>query len=196
MFKQLFSSLCVITLISSYTKVYPCEGFGYMEIPIEFREIQDKITRIKEDSLAKILLKNSRLTEIQLETLLIDVLAEESADKRLGYEEKSRIRATKTKISRGAFNRTLKQAKRNVVCSIYTIFLLGYLGILDTPTLNPFVETSNKLKEYMKEYNDLWKESKTKNVDKVRLDSVSLMRKELESSLFELLPLKSLKKPV
>jgi len=161
-----------------------------MESSSGFKDVQDKIIMIKEDSLTKILIKNSHLTETQLETLLIDVLAEDSVDKRLGYEEKAKIRA-KNKVSRGAFNRTLKQAKRNITCSIYTVILLGYLGLLDTPTLTPFIETANRLQEYMKTYNALWEEAKTNPVDKIKLETISLMRKELESSLLGLSLLKS-----
>ena len=78
------------------------------------------------DPLVKILLKNSHLTKIQLETLLIDILAENISNKPLKYEEKARFRLERAKISRGAFNRTLSQAKQNTIKSIYTIIILGY----------------------------------------------------------------------
>jgi len=165
-----------------------------MNVSSEFEDVRNKIIRIKEDSLAKLLMKNSHLTEIQLETFLIDIMAEDLIEKKMGYEEKSKIRLNKIKISRGAFNRTLKQAKTNIFNSIYTIFLLGYLGILDSPTLNPFIETSNKLKGYIEIYNNVWEELKKKPVDKNKLESVSLLRKELESSLFDLLSFKIITK--
>ena len=75
------------------------------------------------DPIVKILAKNSQLTKTQLETLLIDVLAENLAGKQLKYDEKANLRLTKAKISRGAFNRTLKQSKENVIKSIYTVLL-------------------------------------------------------------------------
>ncbi|MEM2102900.1 MAG: hypothetical protein QXM22_05245, partial [Candidatus Bathyarchaeia archaeon] len=59
------------------------------------------------DAITKILLKNSNLTKIQLETLLIDVLAENYVDKPLNYDEKGRLRLNKASVSRGSFNRTL-----------------------------------------------------------------------------------------
>ena len=59
-----------------------------------------------------------------------NTLAEKIAGKRLKYDEKARLRLKSGKISRGAFNRTLKQAKMNVIKAIYTIFLLGYLFFL------------------------------------------------------------------
>src|SRR5450756_236481 len=77
------------------------------------------------DPIVKILAKNSQLTKTQLETLLIDVLAENMSGKQLKYDDKAALRLTKAKISRGAFNRTLKQSKENVIKSIYTVLLLG-----------------------------------------------------------------------
>ena len=100
-----------------------------------------------EDPLVKILYKNSNLTKIQLETLLIDVLAENMSRKPLKYEEKARIRFLA--VSRGAFNRSLKQARQNIIRSIYTILLLGYVGILEDISLESYIEVANKLKGYI-----------------------------------------------
>lgn len=108
-----------------------------------------------EDPIVKILAKNSHLTKIQLETLIINILAENIAGKTLKYEEKARLRLTKAKISRGAFNRTLKQAEENVIKSIYTVLLLGYLGIFESTTLDPYIEISNKLKEYVEAHKNM-----------------------------------------
>jgi hypothetical protein len=170
-------------------------GVGCLEFFNDVKVVQEKIISIKDDSLAKILIKNSHLTEIQLETLLIDVLAEDLTNKKLGCEAKAKIRSN-NKISRGSFSRTLNQAKKNMIYSIYTILLLGYIGVLDTPTLSPFIEASNKLREYMETYSEVWKELKMNPFDKIRIDYVSLMKKGLEDSLFELSSLKSVKKKV
>ncbi len=102
-----------------------------------------------DDPIAQILAKNSNLTRVQLETLLIDVLADNFSGKTLKYDEKASLRLTKARISRGAFNRTLRQSKENVVRSIYTILLLGYLGIFESTTLDPYLEIANKLRVYM-----------------------------------------------
>ena len=107
------------------------------------------------DPIVKILAKNSQLTKIQLETLLIELLAENMAGKQLNYDEKARLRLTKAKLSRGAFNRTLKQSKENVIKSIYTVLLLGYLGVFETTTLDPILKCTNKLKEYMEAHQDM-----------------------------------------
>jgi hypothetical protein len=119
------------------------------------------------DPVVKILAKNSQLTKTQLETLLIDVLAENISDKQLNYDEKAALRLTKAKISRGSFNRTLKQSRENVIKSIYTVLLLGYLGIFESTTLDPYLEIANKLHEYVKDH----------------LKVIEIIREELETSL-------------
>jgi hypothetical protein len=101
------------------------------------------------DPVVKILSKKSHLTKTQLETLLIDVLAENISGKQLKYDEKASFRLIKAKISRGAFNRTLKQSKENVIKSIYTVLLLGYLGIFESTILDPYLEIANKLNKYV-----------------------------------------------
>lgn len=99
------------------------------------------------DPIAGKLIEKSFLTEIQMETLLIHLIADAVTNKRVKYEKKASFRKIRP-ISKGAFNRTLKQAQRNVISSIYTILLLGYLGILDSPALRPYLEVSNRLEEY------------------------------------------------
>jgi hypothetical protein len=132
------------------------------------------------DPIAKILAKNSQLTITQLETLLIDILAENITGKPIIYEEKSKLRLTKAKISRGSFNRTLKQAKDNVMKSIYTVLLLGYLGILESTTLQPYIEIANKLHEYI----DTCKSIPSKETQQQEhLKIIEILREELETSL-------------
>ena len=135
------------------------------------------------DPIVKILSKNSQLTKTQLETLLIDILAENISGKPLKYDEKARLRLTKAKLSRGSFNRTLKQSKENVIKSIYTVLLLGYLGVFDTTTLDPYLEIANKLKEYTDAYKDM---PEAYNELKEHLNVIEIIRKELELSLKQL----------
>jgi hypothetical protein len=145
--------------------------------------VQNWVKRSLDDPIAKILSKNSSLTKTQLETLLIDILAENLASKELKYEEKAKLRQTKEAISRGSFNRTLKQAKRNTIQSIYTILLLGYFGILEDTTLTPYLEVATKLKEYKEAYIDLLSNSEgAKEQTKV----INILREELESMLNQL----------
>jgi hypothetical protein len=126
-----------------------------------------------------LLAKNSQLTKIQLETLLIDLLADNLTGKLLKYDEKADFRLIKAKISRGSFNRTLKQSKKNVIKSIYTVLLLGYLGIFETSTLSPYLEISIKLHDYIEAYNQSIKEDL--NEDHLKL--IEIIREELEISL-------------
>lgn len=135
------------------------------------------------DPVAKILTKNSQLTATQLETLLIDILSESIAGKPLKYDEKASLRLTKAKITRGAFNRTAKQAKENVIKSIYTVLLLGYLGIFESTALDPYLEIANKLKDYLQAYKDI-----PNRGDKLEehLKAIEMIREELETSLRQL----------
>lgn len=132
------------------------------------------------DPIVKILSKNCQLTKTQLETLLIDVLAENMAGKPLKYDEKANLRLTKAKLSRGAFNRTLTQSKENVIKSIYTVLLLGYLGVFETTTLDPYLEIAAKLKEYTEAHTDL---PDTLEGVEEHLKVIDLIRDELEMSL-------------
>jgi len=132
------------------------------------------------DPIVQILAKNSQLTKTQLETLLIDVLSENISGKQLNYDEKAALRLTRAKISRGSFNRTLKQSRENVIKSIYTVLLLGYLGVFETTTLDPYLEIANKLHDYVEAHQDIPnKEEELKDHLKV----IEIIRNELETSL-------------
>jgi hypothetical protein len=135
------------------------------------------------DPIVKILAKNSQLTKTQLETLLIDILAENIAGKPLNYDEKARLRLTKAKLSRGAFNRTLRQSKENVTKSIYTVLLLGYLGVFESTTLDPYLEIANKLKEYVEAHKDI---PEGHEELKDHLKAIEMIREEIEMSLKQL----------
>jgi len=94
--------------------------------------------------------------------------------------EKANLRLTKAKISRGSFNRTLKQSKENVIKSIYTVLLLGYLGVFESTTLDPYLEIANKLHQYMEAHQDMpIKGEELKDHLKV----IEIIRQELETSL-------------
>ena len=151
---------------------------------LKFKENAQKwIQRALGDPITKILLKNSNLTKIQLETLLIDVLAENYATKALNYDEKGRLRLTKAAVSRGSFNRTLNQAKRNVKESIYTTLLLGYLGITQSTSLTPYLEAANKLQTFTNTYREL----ATKNGDMdEQTKIINMLREELATILEQL----------
>jgi hypothetical protein len=146
-------------------------------------KVQPWLTSSLSDPIVQIIATNSHLTRTQLETLLIDVLSDNFAGKQLKYDEKAELRLTKAKISRGAFNRTLKQAKENVTKSIYTVILLGYLGVFESTTLDPYVEIANKLHMYLQAYKNIPNDHAASSE---RLKVIELLRKELETSLKQL----------
>ncbi len=144
------------------------------------KNVQKWLTGSLEDPIAKILAKSSNLTRTQLETLLIDILAENAARKSLKYEEKGKLRLIKAGVSRGAFNRTLRQARTNVIQAIYTILLLGYLGVFEDTRLDPYLEVSNKLQTYMEAYKDILG---TRKAGDEHLRVMKMLREELKMSL-------------
>jgi len=153
--------------------------------------VQKWLIRSLDDPIVKILTKNSHLTKTQLETFLIDVLAENTAAKSLRYEEKAKLRLLRTGVSRGAFNRTLRQARRNIIQSVYTILLLGYLGVFEDTRLDPYLEASNKMQAYMSAYREIPDDT---NVRNEHLRIVNMFREELEASLERLSNPRSLSK--
>jgi len=151
------------------------------ETSLKLKEgVQTWLLSSTNDPIVQIMAENSHLTKTQLETFLIDVLSETIANKPLKYDEKARLRLTKAKLTRGAFNRTLKQAKDNVTKSIFTVLLLGYLGVFDTTTLDPYLEIANKLHSY----SEACKGTLNTNEDiSQRLKVLQTIKEELETSL-------------
>jgi hypothetical protein len=145
--------------------------------------VQAWLTGSINDPIVNIIAKNSHLTRTQLETLLIDILSEHIAGKPLKYDEKASLRLTRAKISRGAFNRTLRQAKENVIKSIYTVLLLGYLGVFESTTLDPYLEIANKLQAYLQAYKDM--PNKGEDLGD-HLKVIQMIREQLETSLIQL----------
>ena len=142
------------------------------------KSIQNVIKSIERDPILKILLENSHLTKIQLETFLIDILSKYNQENRIKSEEKTYFRI-RGKVSRGSFNRTLKQAKKNIIRSIYTILLLGYLKIADSTTLIlRHLEISNRLREYVEMQKELRENVEGRNM-------VRIIQEELEKALKE-----------
>ena len=135
------------------------------------------------DPLVEILVKNSHMTKTQVETFLIDVLAEKVTGRKIIYEQKARLRLMKSGVTRGAFNRSLAQARRNVTKSIYTMILLGYLGVFDTPSLDPYVEIANKIRSYAEAYRESWK-NRTTNDEHMRV--MRMLHQEIEGELLRL----------
>lgn len=148
---------------------------------MQFKEnVQNWIISLTSDPIIKTLIKNSNITKTQMETLLIDILSQNISGKTLKYEEKAKLRLMKAGVSRGSFNRTLKQARKNVIQAIYTVFLLGYLGIFDSTNLAPYLEISHKLKTYADTYKEIFQGNKP---PEEYLRIIKILNDELESSL-------------
>lgn len=126
---------------------------------------------ILSDPLSNILLKYCNLTRTQFETLLIDVITENTELTNIRYENKKDLRSKK--ISRGSFSRTLQQARRNVISSIFTILLLYYIGFFENIPFEDYLLISEQLKKYVEIINS----SNSKDKNKIIFN--------LENELFE-----------
>ncbi len=123
---------------------------------------KEPIELILDDPITKELLKKANLTKIQLETLLINFFVDETEGYSERYETKSRLRTLRSNkgprtpikkrgVTRGAYRRVLGQACTNVIRTIYTLTLLAYVGILESPSLEPYLQLSEMIKSYMVE---------------------------------------------
>ncbi|OGD46961.1 hypothetical protein A3K70_01520 [Candidatus Bathyarchaeota archaeon RBG_16_48_13] len=144
--------LLIPTIIPANTKMAPHEVILVYEMEAEIREKMDDLLK---DSILTLLLSRSQLTRIQAETLFIEALTNDLAERTLNSDVKAKIRSKNKALTRGAFNRTLSQAKSNIRRSIFTILLLNYVGLLPSLGLTYFEEATNKLKEYLETYKGL-----------------------------------------
>ena len=117
------------------------------------------IKSILKDPIISRLLLRSNVTQAQFETLLVDQLGHDMANKQLTRSEMAQLMRNAKGISRGALNRTLRQGRENVSEAIHTILLLGYGGLIDSPSLAPFVEASELLKSQMVQFEELAKDN-------------------------------------
>jgi len=98
--------------------------------------------KIPDEKALKALLKLSSLTEPQLEVLLIEA-ASTNAGMKLAFREKAKIRG----VAKGAYARTLRQAIENIKKSIFTIFLLKYLGVIGDEAISSILEAAEMLNQ-------------------------------------------------
>jgi hypothetical protein len=110
-------------------------------------EYQNIIQKTFQDPIADLLLKNSNLTRVQFETLVIDLLTDIISDDKISFNQKTFFR--RNKVSRGSFSRSLSQARGNVISSIFTIVLLSYIGVFDAKPFDDYYFLAEKLKEYV-----------------------------------------------
>jgi hypothetical protein len=110
-------------------------------------ETQKMIQKAFQDPITDLLLKNSNLTKVQFETLMIDLLIDVMSDEKVSFKDKTLFRTRK--VSRGSFSRTLGQARYRVISSIFTIVLLSYVGVYDAKLFEEYQNLSEKLREYL-----------------------------------------------
>ena len=148
-------------------------------------QVQNWLNTMNNDPIVSILLENSLITKIQIETLLIEVLSNQISESRILAKNKAKMRISKKNISRGSYSRTLSQARKNTRKAIFTLLLLGYVGLLQTPELYPFVEISDRMRSLI----ELYAEYPSNNVNQESVDVVnriSMMREEVEDTLRDL----------
>jgi len=142
-------------------------------------DVKNWLREVQCEPIVKALLDNSNLTLIQFETILIDFFSSQFSDKYSKIKDKIKLRL-KSELSRGSFNRTLNQARQNVVRSIYTILLLGYVGAFESPKLEPFLELANRIKSHVEE------SRKAEDVDVEHSRLVEFLRGELRNLIEDL----------
>jgi hypothetical protein len=124
----------------------------------DIEETRSWARRMLQDPITQLLADNSQLSQVQLETLVLDYLFDGFGGKHIDYQTKASLRGQKSTterqrgVSRGAFNRSLAQARRNVTKSVFTLILLGYLGFFDTPSLMRYQKLAEDLRSYAREY--------------------------------------------
>jgi hypothetical protein len=120
------------------------------------KEVMKQLTsgarQVLKEPILKKLQEGSVLSEAQMETLLIDLVVEDSYGTHITYEDKATYRSkrgTRSRgVSRGAFNRTLNQARRNISRCLYTMLLLAYLGLFELTIFRPFEEVAARIGDY------------------------------------------------
>lgn len=143
--------------------------------------------QVLKEPILKKLQEGSTLSSAQLETLLIDLVVEDNLGSHITYEDKASYRSrTGTKfrgVSRGAFNRTLNQARRNVTRCLYTMLLLAYLGLFDSTVFRPFEIVATRIGDYRRIRDILAGKTDLAQED---IESVAVTEKTIMSFLEEL----------
>ncbi|MGY5871072.1 MAG: hypothetical protein RTV72_02395 [Candidatus Thorarchaeota archaeon] len=143
--------------------------------------------QVLKEPILKMLQEGSTLSTAQLETLLIDLVVEDNYGSHISYEDKasyrSRTGSRSRGVSRGAFNRTLTQARRNVTRCLYTMLLLAYLGLFDSTVFRPFEVVATRIGDYRRIRDILAGKIELTQED---LESITVTEKTIISFLEEL----------
>ena len=155
------------------------------------KQLTSGARQVLKEPILKILQEGSVLSEAQIETLLIDLIVEDSYGAHITYEDKAAYKSkhgTRSRgVSRGAFNRTLRQARRNISRCLYTMLLLAYLGLFELTIFRPFEEVAARIGDYRRIRDILGGkiELTTEELESVRATERTIMSAldELSSSL-------------
>ena len=151
------------------------------------RNLTSGTKQVLKEPILKKLQEGSTLSLAQLETLLIDLVVEDNLGSHITYDDKasyrSRTGSRSRGVSRGAFNRTLTQARRNVTRCLYTMLLLAYLGLFDSTVFRPFEVVATRIGDYRRIRDILGGKTELTQED---LETVSVTEKTIMSFLEEL----------
>ncbi len=143
--------------------------------------------KVMKEPILKKLQEGSILSSAQLETLLIDLVVEDNYGSHITYENKASYRSrtgSKSRgVSRGAFNRTLIQARTNVTRCLYTMLLLAYLGLFESTVFRPFEVVASRIGDYRRIRNILAGKAELTQED---LESIGVTERTIMSFLEEL----------
>jgi hypothetical protein len=153
----------------------------------DIRKLAAGTRQVLKEPILKKLQEGSVLSEAQLETLLIDLVVEDSYGSHITYDDKASHRSragTRSRgVSRGAFNRTLTQARRNVTRCLYTMLLLAYLGLFDSTVFRPFEVVAARIGDYRRIREIL---AGKKELAQEDLESIAVAEKTIMSFLEDL----------
>jgi len=182
-----------VTLIESDLALSP----GKNESMDKVKQLTSGAKQVLKEPILKKLQEGSVLSEAQIETLLIDLVVEDSYGAHITYEDKASYRSkegTRLRgVSRGAFNRTLKQSRRNLTRCFYTMLLLAYLGLFEFTIFRPFEEVAARIGDYRRIRDIL---SGKKDLTTEELESIRVTERTIMSALDELSTSLSLKSEI
>tara|TARA_B100001971_G_C18180860_1_gene532696 strand:+ start:704 stop:1093 length:390 start_codon:yes stop_codon:yes gene_type:complete len=96
--------------------------------------------KLVNDKVGKFLVGKTNLTKSQLDTLLISLFSNDKLSDMI-------LQRDTGKVSKGSFIRTLKQAKKNVESSLFTLIILEYYSIIEENHIISLIKIGNMLKK-------------------------------------------------
>jgi|TARA_B100001971_G_scaffold151589_1_gene140721 hypothetical protein len=97
---------------------------------------------LNNNEIGEFLIKRIKISKPQLDTLLITL-----SNKDAHSLNKIILQRDKGIVSKGSFSRTLKQAKKNVEISLYTLIILEYFSIIEKNQIINLIKIGSNLKK-------------------------------------------------